>query len=516
MAAQGAAVQQASISRSNMAVARDVRGSRSAADLAARREPLLDPAKRAAAVTYNNGRRMPREVWTQVSGIIGAAPDLPPGEMAEKIAHFQATQGFSVDGKLADVTLQRISQQSGGSGLERYVRNDGIVYVGLNPSSRGLETETLRNGAGAGNVTSITQRGATQDTAVVGGRTVDLTSPAGLDALAGSFDRLDAATQTKLRGFIENAGSGARDELAQLAGVLYQAELGQRLMKRFVLSGHSGGSSVWGDDNGSLDFDYLSKLKEIFPNAMGQVEDVMLSACNTGYNANVPYYLSIFPNLKSVWAYVGYSPSAATGSIRHIKEWEKATRGEMKHGNVNAGRERINAGSGPRDHNVAIWTRESGTASPQYETDSPYLTNDYASLRATVDSRLHHYEAAMNNGTINQSELDDMYVQLQTLTGNFAGDLGAELPRFQLIVKKVLYLRHWRNIATNFMAEHGGKVRAAYAASGAAVPPFGTLSRAEALAKIGSFPGSTSHEGYALLTGVLRDLDPTKIPDSWI
>ncbi|HUS66652.1 MAG TPA: DUF4157 domain-containing protein [Kofleriaceae bacterium] len=517
MAAQGAMVQQASITRSsNMAVARDVKGSMSAADLAARTTPLLDPAKRAAAMQFNSGRRLPPEVWTQVSGVIGAAPQLPPGEMAEKIARFQATQGFTVDGKLADVTLQRVSQQSGGSGLEKFVRNDSIVYLGLNPGSRGVETETLRNGAGAGNVTSITQRGANQDTAVVAGHTVDLTTPAGLDALVASCSRLDAATQAKLRAFIENASSGSRDELAQLVGVLYQAELGQRLMKRFVLSGHSGGGSVWGDDNGSLDFSYLPQLAEIFPNAMGQVEDLMLSACNTGYNANIPAYLSIFRNLKSVWAYVGYSPSAGTGSTRHITQWEKSTRGAMQHGTVNAGRERVNAGTGPRDHNVAIWTRESSTATAQYETDSPYLTNDYASLRATVDSRLHHYETALTNGNINQSELDDIYVQLQTLTGQFAGDLGGDLARFQLIVKKVLFLRHWRNISSHFMAEHGNKVRAAYAAAGATMPPFGSLSRSEALGKIRDYPGSTSHEGYALLTGILRDLDPNQIPDNWI
>jgi hypothetical protein len=165
---------------------------------------------------------------------------------------------------------------------------------------------------------------------------------------------------------------------------------------------------------------------------------------------------------------------------------------------------------------VAIWTRESDGATAQYETDSPYLTNDYASLRATVDSRLQHYETAMTNGNINQSELDDIYVQLQTLTGNFSAELGSDLPRFQEIVKKVLLLRHWRNIATHFMAEHGSKVRAAYAASGATMPPFGTLSRSETLARIRDYPGSTSHEGYTLLTGILRDLDPAQIPDNWI
>src|SRR5690606_33710456 len=226
-----------------------------------------------------------------------------------------------------------------------------------NPSSRGVELDTLRNSAGARNVTGLT--GARQqDTAKAGDQTVDLTDSAGLDAFVAQFDRLDAGRRQALRDFLESTGSRGMDEMAQLATVLYEAEVGKRLIKRMVLSGHSGGTSVWGDDNGYIGFDHLTQIKSFFPMAMGQVEDLMLSACNTGFQDNIPQYLSIFPNLRSIWAYVGYSPSAATGSTRHIREWERSTRGSAKHSALDAGRQRVGAGHGKRDDNVAVWTRE--------------------------------------------------------------------------------------------------------------------------------------------------------------
>ena len=42
--------------------------------------------------------------------------------------------------------------------------------------------------------------------------------------------------------------------------ILSEAEMGERKIDRMVLSGHSVGSQIWGDDNGEIGFDELERL----------------------------------------------------------------------------------------------------------------------------------------------------------------------------------------------------------------------------------------------------------------
>lgn len=469
---------------------------------------LLTAEQVRAATTFNGGRNLPPEAWTKIGGVIGAGGAAADALTALGVAKFQQSQGFPVDGKVGDITLQRISQQPGGAGLEDLVKNDNVLYVGLNPSSRDLEKAALQ-GSGA-DVTSVT--GArTQDTAKVGGASVDLNDESGLDSYLAQFSQLDAARQAQLKAFFGAAGGEAKDELAQLAKLFYEAEFGKRLWKRVVLSGHSGGWSFWGDENGSIDFSHMAQLSTIFPGAVGQVEDIMLSACNTGQKDRLGQFTAIFPNLKTIWAYVGYSPSAATGSIGHVKEWEKSTRGRADTAKVDAGREKIGRGSGSKDDNVAIWSRETGAADATYKTNSPEANLDFSTLKATVDAGLVHYDAAYDRGVIDQSALNELYTQLQALVGNFSTELAAERDRYDQMMRKTLNLRHWTNVLRHYMAEHGAALKAAW---GSAMPrDFGTQSRSKVLGYIGEYPGDKANEAYVKMVSMLKNLEG--IPETW-
>ena len=521
-AARGHEVAPAAITGAgSMSIARDVEATHSTRrpDPAVESEAELAPAadllserQVAAAVRFNRGRNHAPEVWAQIAGVIGSSSSELGPELVQAIARFQSAQGFTVDGAAGDMTMQRLSQVPGGEGLDQYVQSNATVFVGMNPDSRGVELRTLQSAAGASNVTGVT--GARQnDTARAGGQTVDLNDEAGLDAFVAQFDRLDAGRRDALRAFLQGSEGSAKDEMAQLATILYEAEMGQRLIKRMVLSGHSGGSSIWGES--AVSFDHLASLKNFFPMAMGQVEDLMLSACNTGFQGNIPQYLAIFPNLRAIWAYEGYSPSAATGSTRHIREWEKASRGNATHEAMDAGRQRVARGSGKRDQNVAVWSREQGAESASYSSQAGSMTG-FEMLKAEVDGLMYHYDDAyLVTGTIDPTALSDLYTRLQRLVGTYSAELGDQREYYALAMKHVLYLRHWDNITRHFMREHGAKVREAYQAAGLEVPAFAGMSRVDFLTHVNGYSGDRGTEGFRLVLDYLYTLDPEKIPDSW-
>jgi hypothetical protein len=506
-ASRGETVEAVALSSSPTAIAREALTTTHAAA----EEEVLPEAKVRGAIAFNQGRSLPPTAWSKIAGVVGAAGATIDAALVQKIARFQQRESFDVDGRVGDMTLQRISQQPGGEGLEDLVQRDDILYLGLNPASRDKEMDQLE-GAGA-SVTGVTgARGArNQDTAKVDGRTVDLGTPEGIEALMGSFPKLDAARIGALTSFFEGAGGNAKDELAQLARYLYDAEFGKRLFKRVVLSGHSYGVSIWGDDNGSIPFTDLATLATIFPAAVGQVEDLMLSACNTGQSEKLDQYTGIFPNLKSIWAYVGYSPSAATGSLRHVKEWEKATRGKADEDKMDAGREKVGRGSGDKDKNVALWSRETGAADATYKTDSPEANLDFDTLKASVDGAMSSYEDAFIRGVIDQSALNALFTQLQALVGMFGSQLGDDRDAYATAMRRTLALRHWHNVLGNFMNAHGDALASAW---GGSMPrDFGTASRAKVLAYLTAFSGDKTSDAYTTAVSMLHDLDG--IPDNW-
>jgi len=140
--------------------------------------------------------------------------------------------------------------------------------------------------------------------------------------------------------------------MADLLRMFRNAELGKYRLERLVLSGHHAGGAMWGTSDTHHSPSELQPGRDIqnlaaaFPIAAVQVQDVMLSACNS--TNEVDGLQKAFPNLQSIWVYRGYSPSVDQGSAGHIQHWERTTRGERKpHHSDEVG-------------NSAVWTRQDG------------------------------------------------------------------------------------------------------------------------------------------------------------
>lgn len=469
----------------------------------------LTSAQAASAVAFNQGKALKPAAWTQIAGIVKSSSKVVDTTMVKAIAAWQAKQGLTADGKVGDITMGWLAQESGGAGLENLVKSDNVLYVGLNPAARNPEHNQL---AGQGAKVTAVKGEAKQGTAKVGAQTVDLSTADGIKAFVDSLQGgLDKGRRDLLTQFISNADFAAKDEVAQIARELHRAESGQTIFTRVVLSGHSHGWAFWGDDNGYIPFDDLQLIRAIFPKATGCVQDLCMSACNTGQVDKLEQYRAIFPNVKSIWAYVGYSPSAATGALRHIGNWEKATRGALDEGKLDVARTKTGAGGGKNDKHVATWTKNDD-GKTAYKTDSEEASLDFATLKSQVDAQMPAYDKAFNQGIIDKTALSALYTNLQNLVGGFASQL-PDVAKYELVLKRTLYLRYWENVTKKFIETYGAKVKAGYAAAGQAMPAYSGASRDKVLGWIASYPGSG--EARALLGEYLRDLNPDKVPVTW-
>lgn len=470
----------------------------------------LAPAKITAAIAFNQRKGLPPKAWEQVAAVVGSSSKVVDATLVKAIAAWQAKQGLAADGMCGDVTFGWLAQEPGGKGLENHVKSDNILYVGLNPSSKNLEHNKLV-GQGA-NVTAVKGE-REQGTAKVGGRSVDLGSDDGVKAFVDSLQGgLDNNRRDLLKSFLKRADFAAKDELAQLARALHEAECGKKIFTRAVLSGHSGGWSFWGDDNGYIPFDDLASIRAIFPKATGCVQDLMMSACNTGQGQKLDQYRAIFPNVKSIWAYVGYSPSAATGALTHMGAWEEATRGPLNEGKIDAARTRMETRGGDKGKHVATEVaRDDGTKS--YKTASEEALQSFETLKALVDSAMGTYDKAFNQGIIDKQALSVFYTNLQNLLGNWSHRL-PDAAKYDGIMKRTLFLRYWENVTKKFSEQFGAQVKAGYQAAGGTMPTYANTSRDKVLGYVAAYPkpGDAAHK---LLKQYLVDLDPTVLPPTW-
>ena len=80
------------------------------------------------------------------------------------------------------------------------------------------------------------------------------------------------------------------------------------------------GTSVWGDDNGSLRFTSVEKLCEAFPNAARQLEDLMIAGCYSQSLRQVDKWRARFPNLHTFWAYGSSAPGSVAAATTPAHE----------------------------------------------------------------------------------------------------------------------------------------------------------------------------------------------------
>lgn len=379
-----------------------------------------------------------------------------------------------------------------------------IVHIGMGDHAA-YEAGELNKAAPEG-VKSIRQRGDAQDTAKVGGETVDLTTQEGAEKLVESIG-VPAAKAKDLVDILMQTGASAKDEVAQILIVFQQAETGDRQMTRLVLSGHSVGDSIWGDSNGDLEFKILQRICDAFPGAAGQVEDLMLSACYAGTEAYMDQYFQMFPAVKTIWAYHDSSPGSFSGAMPHMKKWERATRGQ-DYGKVDP-----SLAKGTRKaKNISTWNAEDGYQGAERKP----LTELLAAVQADDAVFKAFYDGQKDVEDTQGGPLRQYYNKVQSLLGHpdlSSGQRAEYLNRRDVTIRLIFFAI----VRKKFAAHHAPAITSAYQKLGKPAPPFATLGRKATLDAVAAFQAAGGDGGFGtLLQTGLVELDPSVIPSTWV
>jgi hypothetical protein len=271
---------------------------------------------------------------------------------------------------------------------------------------------------------------------------------------------------------------------------------------------------VYGENNGKLDWPTVGALAEAMPRGALCVEDLLIAGCYSGGESMMEKYTAMFPAVKTIVAYDGSSPGAASGATAHQKVWEQATRGTSE------GIKREMFLGMRKGENVTVWTRTRG-----FDDGKPKATLD--ELRQRRDSLRPGFTEAWNGGPIPDTQrgpVRDYYNSLQRLIQNPA--LPADERRaIELQRDQTIRLIFHPVVATRFQEVHGAKIDAGFRAVGIEPPPsFKNMTRAQALAAIAAFEQKLAASpnlppAAATLAPMLRDfkeLKPSLIPDTWV
>ena len=250
--------------------------------------------------------------------------------------------------------------------------NDGVIYLGMNSTGgqNANEAKTLAQSVRRGTEVDVVGHG--ENDAWLGADQVrvkgpggtstvaDLDTPEGVQTFVSSL-KLSPERSAAVADVLTGAIEGSRDELAGLATILARGERGEPMPARLVISGHSTGPSIYdGNDNklGEMRLDSVKSLARALPGGASKIDDLMISACNSGYDGaragsrrtELSSWKDAFPNLKTAWGYGSetnyHSPSGIVAQ-QHVANWEHATRGNTEHLGHQAAR-------------VSTWTTQDG------------------------------------------------------------------------------------------------------------------------------------------------------------
>lgn len=395
--------------------------------------------------------------------------------------------------------------------------NDKVLFVAVNNSDAHrstLESDALRN---RGTDISVIQDSRVADqitTRDANGRstTHDLTQEQGRMNFALTLG-LPADQTRRIADVIGRAGPDAKDEMAAIAQEWAKAERGGQIPSRLVLSGHHVGSGVYGENNGRLDWPVVADLAAAMPRAARSVEDLLIAGCYSGGHDMMEKYGAMFPNVKTITAYEGSSPGAASGAVAHQRVWEQQTRGSGERVNENAYRHMR------KGENVSVWTRSGGM---QGEAPRPL-----ADLQREVDTRRPNITAMLEGRTpVGDAQTGpgrEYYNHLQRLLQhpNLPADQKAQLTQERDQVIRLLFLPV---VSQRFQQTYGDRLQSAYQELGLQAPDFSRMNRGQQLAEIQRFQQAAAARPNAgpnvtRMGPVLRDfgnLDPRLIPDTWI
>ncbi|GIW72574.1 MAG: hypothetical protein KatS3mg102_2116 [Planctomycetota bacterium] len=433
------------------------------------------------------------------------------------VAAFQRAQGLTPTGVVDAETLARLDEALQlGAVRPRGPAREELLFVGMGQYARHEAKDLERRGVRVRGVfdTAVDD----QVTLSAGGRrqTFDLTTPEGIRGYVAALG-VSGDKAAELERILEATGRDARDEVAQVMQALVEAERGNVRLERMVLSGHSVGSGVWGDNNGFFGLETLESLLKAFPRAAAQVEDFMIAGCYSSSEQHVQRFRAMFPNLKTFWAYGDSAPGTWSGAMIHNRIWERATRGH----DYGAVERRLAAGT-RKGENVATWNIEDG-----YQAAGP--SRPLAEVRAELEGMQATYDACFRGEqTVQDTQrgpLRDYYRRVQELLGNPALPAG-ERPALERLRDQTIRLIFFDHpVKVRFQETFGAQIEAGYRALGLQPPDFSQLSRAEALAAIERFeraltqrvpPPREAAELLPILVDGLRDLRPSVIPNTWV
>jgi hypothetical protein len=398
-------------------------------------------------------------------------------------------------------------------------RQNDVLFVGMNKYTDN-ETKGLKaNGAKV----TVVKDTKVDDTVTTGtgksAQSHDLATDAGRKSFVATLG-LDKAQAAEVETVLKDAGADARDELAQVAQVWAEGEKGGKVPGRLVLSGHSGGNSIWGGEdgfsNGSLRRESLTALAKAMPKAAAQVEDLALSACYCGGESSITNWKEGFPNAKTVLAYHDKSPSGAdNGSTSHLKRWEKLTRGDKE------ALKPEDFGGLAKSKNVATWSVKHGYLTPGAQ-EKPEVVRQ----RITDFQPQHakYFSGETPPPTREPNPLRSHYRDLQDLAGR-ADTSAPEKAKLQGQIAQTIRLLKYDGVKGEFQKAHGAEVKAGFEAVGLKAPDMSKLSRKDAMAQLATLEGAAAgkspvpdatKKALELLQKGLRDLDPSLVPDNWI
>ncbi len=444
-------------------------------------------------------------------------------DTATQVAAFQRAQGLTPSGQVDTPTLQALDHALAGRGLgaARAGADRDIVYVGMGKDTKHEAAHLRSRGAGVDFIgdSALGNDKTSMDVKDASGRTTrktyDLTQAGDVDRYVADLG-LTGTRAAQVKKAISEVGDDAKDEVADLARTMNEAENGGRVMERIAFSGHHVGSGVWGDDNGRMPWDTVGELAKAFPRAANQVEDLMIAGCYSGGESAMEEYKGIFPNLKTIWAYQGSAPGTWSGANAHIQRWEQATRGHDP-----SQLKRSLAENTRKGENVAVWTKTGG-----YDDGSPAQPLD--SIRQEATRYRPAFEQSLGGQrAITDPQTDDVrqyYNRVQRMLSRT--DLPADERRtLEATRDQTIRLLFYENVSRRFNQTYQSQIQTGYAALGRPAPNFSTMSRADALREIQSFGTALGERFprppaadrlYQLLSDGLKDLKPSAIPEGWV
>ncbi|MBK7862017.1 MAG: hypothetical protein IPJ65_26040 [Archangiaceae bacterium] len=396
--------------------------------------------------------------------------------------------------------------------MSKVPKND-VLFFGMNKFTS-TEARAVKTSS---NDVKVIKDAPKDDTITVGrgraAQTFDLTTDAGRQGFVKTLG-LPKKQGDDIEKILKGASSDTRDELAQLAQAWAVGEKGGVVPGRMVLSGHSIGNVLWGGEhdargrstfeNGMMQREDFLALANAMPKAASQVQDIAISACFCGGETNLNAWKSAFPNVKTVTAYDGFSPSgdSASGSPATLKKWERLTRGDVEDLKPEQFR------GTEKWKNMATWSVKHGYLRPGGQ-EKPEV------VQARIDAFKAERGDFMSGAKTSATALSAYYTDLQNLSGRSTTS-AADKVKLDTEIAVMVRLRHYGGVAGTFQKDNQAALKSGFDSLGLKVPDFGKLSRKDAMAKISEFETAAAKqspqtaetkEALRLLTG-LKELDP--------